>query len=457
MTPAHRIGALLAADLGWHDPPWDRLTVHQSPTGLATTLPIADMAAAAQSLVGLAAAHLHRLRGGPEQTVEVDRWAASLSMTSAAYLTVDDETAVSWDPLTGYHRAADGWVYTHCQFAHLRDRLLDAFGLANDPEAVRARFAGLSRFEIEKTAQVAGACGIAQRSRAEWQAHPQRAVLAQGPVVALTRVGDAAAGPFEAGEAPLSGVRVLDLSRVIAGPTIGKTLGEHGADVMRISGPHLPSFDSLVIDTGVNKRAAFADLRESDGRAALANLIREADVLIDAYRPGALAGKGFGAEALRELNPALVHVRLSAFGPDGPWGGRRGYDTYVQAATGLTDGDDEPGRLPCQPLDYLGGYLGAVAAMVALARRLTEGGGWEADLSLARNAMWVWEQADLLGPESAPPSNNPTHAAAVHLLEEMNTAFGRVRAMRPARDLSVTPPTWRTPPVPLGTHPPAWT
>ncbi|MEM1300477.1 MAG: CoA transferase, partial [Pseudomonadota bacterium] len=232
---------------------------------------------------------------------------------------------------------------------------------------------------------------------------------------------------------------------------------EHGAEVMRIAGPHLPSFDSLVINTGFGKRSAFVDLREEDGRETLRTLIRAADVLIDGYRPGALAGRGFSFDDLQDLNPSLVYLTLSAFGETGPWGGRRGYDTYVQAATGLSaEGPDGPTRLPCQPLDYLGGYLGASSVMAALARRAEEGGAWRAELSLGRNAMWLWEWTDALGPESDPPAANPSLEQAAPVLAEMSSEFGQLRAMRPAVLLSETPPEWRAAPVRLGTHPAEW-
>ena len=327
MTRAHEIGRSLSDLLGWSEASWEQVEVRESPTALATWMPIADMAAAAQGLVGLAAAAVHQARGGPAQTVEIDRWEASLSMTSAAYLTVDGEKAVSWDPLTGYHRAADGWVYTHCQFAHLRDRLLAALKLPNDPEVVKARLAQMPAQQIEDIAQAAGVCGIRMRSRDEWQAHPHGQHLANDPVVSLLRIGDASAPDRQRNtdkhpNAPLSGIKVLDLSRVIAGPMIGRTLAEHGAQVMRIGAAHLPSFDSLVIDTGFGKRAAYVDLREAEGRNTLKNLTQQADILIDGYRPGALARHGFGIDALREMNPSIVYIGLSAFGETGPWGGR---------------------------------------------------------------------------------------------------------------------------------------
>ena len=458
MTPQD-ITARLAADLGWHDAPVDQIDVAMTPTGLATWMPIADMATGAQGLVGLAAAELHRARGGPSQSVSVDRWAASLSMTASQYLTVNGEKPVGWDPLTGYFQAADGWVYLHCQFPHLRDGLLKAFGWPNDRETVAGELAKLPAQEIEDRAAEAGVCAIMRRDRASWDAHPQAIELARHPVVRLERLGQTtgAGRPLRQETAPLVGMRVLDLSRVIAGPMMGRTLAEHGAEVLRIGAEHLPFFEGLVINTGFGKRAANCDLREAEGRATLSELIRGADVLIDGFRPGALAAKGFGLTDLQALNPNLVYLTLSAVGESGPWAGRRGYDTYIQCATGLSqDGPDGPTRLPCQPLDYLSGYLGAASAMVALRRRMEEGGFWRAELALARTAMWVWEMTDLLPLETDPPQDNPSLQDVDALMIEMGSDFGHLRAMRPAVSLSETPPIWRSAPVPLGSGDAVW-
>ncbi|MEM9138847.1 MAG: CoA transferase [Pseudomonadota bacterium] len=457
MTAAHRIGVQLAHTMGWPDAPWEQVDVTETASGLATSMPIADMAAAAQGLVGLAAADLFRSRGGPVQLVGIDRWEASLSMTTSSYLLVDGKPAVTWDPLTGYHRSSDGWVYVHAQFAHLRDGFLKEFGVPADPDLVRAALAAMPGQEVEDRAAEAGVCAIRHRTRAEWDAHPQAKALAQRPVVALERVGDASPLALGDGPAPLAGVRVLDLSRVIAGPTMGRTLAEHGADVLRISAPHLPSIEPLVISTGFGKRAAHLDLRTAEGRAGLEALIREADVLIDGYRPGALAGHGFSRDAVLAMNPGLILLTLSAFGDTGPWGARRGFDTYIQAATGLAaSGPDGPQRLPCQPLDYLSGYLGAAAAIIALLRRQTEGGGWHADLSLARMAMWVWEQTDALPPEPSPPAANPKPEALDHLMVRMGSSFGDLTAPRPARHLPESPAALPAAPRPLGGDAPVW-
>jgi hypothetical protein len=217
--------------------------------------------------------------------------------------------------------------------------------------------------------------------------------------------------------------------------------------------PNLPFLHALTVDTGFGKRSAFVDLETDDGREGLKALVREADVFIDGYRPGALDSKGFGPEALRALNPGLVRVTLSAFGETGPWGGRRGYDTYVQAATGLSGG---PSRLPCQPLDYLTGYLGAASVMAALRRRIAEGGAWDIEMSLARNAEWIWDWTDALPAETNPPKANPNPDALGGLMTEMTAEIGQVRALRPAAGLSETPPLWRSPPVPVGSGEPRW-
>ena len=212
-----------------------------------------------------------------------------------------------------------------------------------------------------------------------------------------------------------------------------------------------------MINTGFGKRSAFCDLRTDEGKATLCSLIEQADVLIDGYRPGALAAKGFGLADLQALNPNLVYLTLSAVGEKGPWAGRRGYDTYIQCATGLSqDGPDGPSRLPCQPLDYLSGYLGAASAMVALRRRMLEGGFWRAELALARTAMWVWEMTDLLEPETDPPAANPTLEDVASIVAEMESEFGHLRAMLPAVGLSETPPKWRSSPLPLGSNAPRW-
>ena len=457
MSASHRIGRSLTKLLQWPDAPWDSVQIAETPTALSTWMPIADMAAAAQGMLGLAAAAVHHQRGGTMQRIGVDRAEASLSTTAAAYLTIDGKRAVEWDPLTGYFQAADGWVYLHTAFPHLRAGLLQEFGFSEDRDAVAKGLLKLTAQEIEDRAATAGVCAIRRRSRAEWDAHTHAAALSARPVINMTRTDGPKGRVIPKGDAPLSGIKVLDLSRVIAGPTIGRCLAEHGAQVLRVGAAHLPAIDSLVVDTGHGKRTAFADLRSKPDLAAFRALVRDADILIDGYRPGALAGLGLGREDLARLNPGLIQVSLSAFGETGPWGGRRGYDTYVQAATGLTqDGPDGPVRLPCQPLDYLTGYFGAASAMIALAHRMRQGGGWHIDLALARTAMWIWEWTDQLPPEAEAPASNPSIDEVANWCVTVPSDFGLVSSLRPAVRLSQTPAYWRHAPRRLGSDQLVW-
>ena len=452
------LDSLLAA-AGWSDAPTDRVEIAPTETALATAFPIADMAAAGFSALGLAADALRTARGAAPQQIQVDRRHASLAMTAATYLTIDGEAAKTWDPITGYYRAEDGgWVYLHANFPHLRDGLLAMFEAPNDRAALAERIAARPAQAIEDEAARRGLCAVRLRTREEWAAHPQKAALDAMPVVSIKRIGEAPPEPAGAGPRPAEGVRALDLTRVLAGPMCGRALIELGATVMRIAGPHLPFIEPLVIDTGHGKLSAHVDLRAAEGVARLEALAREADLFIAAYRPGALAARGFGWDRLAALRPGIVGVAISAFSDIGPWAGRRGYDTYVQAPTGLAGlgPDGRPARLPCQPLDYLSGCLAAYGACVALRRRAEEGGSWLVELSLARTAAWVWEMTDLLEPEPAPPAANPPLDAVEDCSARVRCAFGEVRSLRTPLRLPETPLAWDRPPVPLGTHAAAW-
>jgi crotonobetainyl-CoA:carnitine CoA-transferase CaiB-like acyl-CoA transferase len=253
-------------------------------------------------------------------------------------------------------------------------------------------------------------------------------------------------------------VRVLDLTRVIAGPICGRTLAEHGADVLLVTAAHLPSIDVLVMDTGHGKRSARLDLRRDEDAERLRELIRGADVVCQSYRPGALAARGFGPEALARLRPGIVAVTLSAYGHVGPWASRRGFDSLVQTVSGIAyeggraAGIDGPRPLPAQALDHSSGYLAAFGAMLALARRAREGGSWLVRLSLAQTGRWI----DGLGRIEGPETPEQRIEDVEDLLITSDTPFGRLRHVAPAARLSETPAWWTRPSVPLGTDPPTW-
>ena len=459
--PARAALASVLSEAGWAADV-GALELRDGPAAIASPLPVSDIAAGCYGALALAGA-AYGAKRGLRLSPWVDRRLAGLANAGNEYLTIDGEAPKTWGNITGYYRCRDGGsVYCHGIFEHLRDGLLDLFSAEDTRESMAARLAGWTADEAEEAGQARGLCVMKLRTRAEWEAHPQFAALSRQRLIESEALGiGTPVAPAPAKTLPLEGVRVLDLTRVIAGPMAGRALAEMGADVMRVSGPGLPFIEPLLYDTGFGKRNAEIDLRTEAGRGTLAGLIREADVLIDGYRPGALAAKGFGAEALAALNPSLVLVEISAFSNVGPWAGRRGYDSYVQSGVGLTapaDPADPPVRLPCQPLDYLTGCLSAFAAITGLIRRAERGGGSRMEMSLARTAMWLQEMADALGPEPAPPARNPNipEAADEGFIRKMGSGMGLIGSLAPPYGFREAEATWSTSPRGLGADAAAW-
>ena len=341
--------------------------------------------------------------------------------------------ATERDAIAGLYRTADGWVRLHTNFPHHRDGILRLLGCAHERQAVAdaLRLRRALAFEAEATA--AGLCVAALRSFAEWDAHPQGQAVPTRPLVAIERIGEAPARPLPAADRPLAGLRMIELTRVIAGPVCGRTLAAHGAEVLRIIAPHLPTFARLDIDTGRGKRAAQLDLRREADRRALRDLVRGADVFIQGYRPGAIAAFGFGPDALARLRPGIVAVSLSAYGAAGPWAEKRGFDSLVQTASGFNAAEAEAARqetpraLPAQALDFATGHLLAFGAIVGLIWRAEQGGSWHVQASLARTGHWLRGLGRIADGFATP---DPTADDFADLMEESDTPFGRVRAVR---------------------------
>jgi crotonobetainyl-CoA:carnitine CoA-transferase CaiB-like acyl-CoA transferase len=280
----------------------------------------------------------------------------------------------------------------------------------------------------------------------------------------IVKIGDSAPEKLPDGDRPLSGIRVLDLTRVLAGPTCARTLAEHGADVLKITGKHLPNIGYQEYDTGHGKLSAYLDLREPKDVETLRGLARESDVFSQGYRPGTLAARGFSPEALAALRPGIVVVSLCAFGHVGPWASRRGFDTVVQTVSGITQRQGllfpgvEPGPqfYPASAIDYTTGYLMAFGAMAALARRAREGGSWLVRISLAQTGRFIVGRGEV--PESGLASI-PKEFSAEEIARwstTSDTPGGRLRHLAPVVQLSETPARWTRPSVPLGYHEPAW-
>ncbi|AIY42750.1 CAIB/BAIF family protein [Collimonas arenae] len=431
-------------------------------TQLPSVFPVGALASATIGAQALAAAEFWHLRGGRQQTVSVDQHHALAIFRSERYLLIDGKPpADPWSPIAGYYQAGDGrWIQLHTNFPHHRDGVLRVLQCVDDHTAVAAAIAGWNAAELDARLAEEGMCAALIRSPEEWRAHPQAAAIAALPLFDITHVSDVPAElPRATVERPLDGIRVLDLSRVIAAPVAGRTLAQHGAEVLAISAAHLPNIPTLVIDNGRGKRAAQFDLRSEAGRERLRELIRGADVFLHAYRPGALDAYGFTSDELQTLRPGLVEVSLCAYGHAGPWAGRRGFDSLVQSATGIAweEGQaarsDKPGKLPCQALDHATGYLAAFGAMNALHKRAVEGGGWRVRVSLAQTGRWL---------QSLPRLANGLQYADMTADEvqgwrqTMSSSFGAVSAIAPAEQMPLTPPHFDLPPSALGAHEARW-
>ncbi|MFE0550384.1 CoA transferase [Streptomyces pilosus] len=439
-----------------------RVTAVERPGVLRARLPVREAAGACVGACALAAAELgaRRAGGGGVPEVRVDDGAVATAFVSERHLLVGGRAAESFAPLSRFWRTADGWVRTHANYPHHRDRLLAALGLPRDPEPgpgePAAVLAERSAREVEETVYAAGGLAVALRTPGEWAAHEQAAALRSRPLVERERLDASPARVLtRVGRDPLlpaAGLRVLDLTRVVAGPVATRTLALLGADVLRVDAPWLPELPDQHADTGFGKRSARLDL-ETD-RDAFEELLATADVVVTGYRPGALDRFGLTPRALARRRPGVVVAQLSAWGAYGPWAGRRGFDSLVQVATGIaavegTEG--RPGALPAQALDHGSGYLLAAGVLRALTDQADEGGSRLVRVALARTAAWLLEggteRAD--APEAGEVPPGPWLAGT-------DSPLGGLRYVLPPVTFAGGPRDWARPPGRWGADPARW-
>ncbi|ETW97573.1 MAG: hypothetical protein ETSY1_22130 [Candidatus Entotheonella factor] len=433
---------------------------------LPTPFRITETSTAALAAIGLAVGDLWALRTGRGQDIEIDARRATASLRSGKYMQMEGApVSTARNPVMGVYPAKNGrWSYLHCNFPNHRAAALSVLGVPEDRDAVRQAVAKWDALELEEAIIAAKGAGGMVRTMEEWAAHPQATAIASLPLMEIVKIGDSPPEPLPEGDRPLSGIRVLDLTRVLAGPTCARTLAEHGADVLKITGPHLPHLGYQEYDTGHGKLSAHLDLREKKDLETLRELIREGDVFSQGYRPGTLGNRGLSPEELATLRPGIVYISMCAFGHAGPWASRRGFDTVVQTVSGITSRQgelfpgDEPGPqfYPVSAIDYLTGYLMAFGALVALARRTREGGSWLVRISLAQVGRWLVErgqvpEADL---KDVMAEFTPEELASWSMTSE--TPGGRLHHLKPVINLSETPPYWARTSVPLGYHEPVW-
>jgi crotonobetainyl-CoA:carnitine CoA-transferase CaiB-like acyl-CoA transferase len=453
-----RVQALLD-EVGLHVPPTQEATVEGHDPVLGYRFPVGEAAAVALAAGGVAASDLWELKTGRRQSVRVGVRQAALSLRATLVMTVNGgPPPPSWadgNPLVDFYRCRDGrWVHLHGNFPHLAAGTLEVLGCARDRAEIAAAVARRDAEELEDALAARGMCGAMARTAEEWAAHPQGEALADLPRVEIVKIGDSEPVSLRAGPNPLTGVRVLDLTRILAGPTHARTLAHYGADVLHIASPTLPTSDVWVMDTNQGKLSAYLDLEQRADVERLFALASDADVFAQGFRAGALERRGLGPSQLAALRPGIIYVSINCYGHVGPWIARPGWEQLAQTVTGLATAQgtpDHPQRMPVAACDYTTGYLAALGTLVALGRRAREGGSYEVRASLCQTGMWLQR----LG-----ATCDPDQASGVGELDDLtlqtDTAWGRLRYLSPVVEMSETPPHWVRPPVPLGTHPPAW-
>ncbi|MEV5970601.1 CoA transferase [Streptomyces sp. NPDC051921] len=396
---------------------------------LPARLPVMDLARATVAVCSLAAAE----RAGAAGPVRVDDGAVATAFVSERHLRVDGRAPVSFAPLSRFWRAADGWVRTHANYPHHRSALLAALGTADSVEDVAAAIAEREAVEVETAVYAAGGLAVALRTPEEWAAHEQGREVAARPLLTRERLDETA--PRRRAGGPL---RVLDLTRVLAGPVATRTFALLGADVLRIDPPGNPELPDQHADTDIGKRTAALDLDSPSDRRTFDELLDAADVLVTGYRPGAL-------DRFDPHRPGLVIARLSAWGDYGPWGERRGFDSLVQVATGiaaLEGSAAEPAALPAQALDHGTGYLLAAAVLRSLTEQDRDGGTRLVRLALAQTGHWLTHALPRYEPE--------------RYLAQTQGPLGRLRHALSPVSYEGGPTGWTRPPGVAGADAPAW-
>jgi crotonobetainyl-CoA:carnitine CoA-transferase CaiB-like acyl-CoA transferase len=439
----------------------DTVTLTGEEPQLPSSFRVAAAAQAGIAAAGLAAAQIWKLRSGQNQDVAVDMRHAVVECRSERYLRVEGKPPPpAWDAIAGVYNTRDRrFVRLHTNFPHHREAVCQVLNCRAERDDVQAALMQWDAEAFETAAYAAGGVVSMMRSYHEWSQSPQAKAVAAMPVITFEKIGEATPKPWPKGDRPLAGLRVLDLSRVIAAPVAGRTLAAHGADVLLISGPDLPAIPWLTIDTGRGKLTSFLELKSEQGRNELKDLLAQADIFSQGYRPLALANLGFSPQKAALINPGIVFVSLSAYGHEGPWAPRRGFDSLVQTSTGFNHAEgqaaglDGPKELPAQILDHATGYLMAFGAMMARARQSREGGSWHVRVSLAQTGRWIWNLGRLAG---GLQTADLERDALAPFLEEASSGFGPLKAVSHSAKLSKTPAKWARPAMPLGSHAPRW-
>lgn len=449
-----------------HRPSRTPIRIPETGPAAPTTFRVGDTVAAVLGTIGAVVGDLVQDRGGPAQEVSVDprHAVAALAMSTLTREkgpdgqwvapAVPPEREIAKSAIRPWPTRDGGHVLPHLSLPNLQARMLDLLGCKLSPEAVAAAVATWEADALEEAIAARRVCGGKVRTEAEWRAHPQGAMLAARPVITIERIGDAPPEPVPGGDRPLSGLKVLDLTRILAGPVAARTLAEHGAEVLMVAAGKTPQVAEFVRDTSHGKRSCFLDLDRAGDAARLHELVRSADVFSQGYRPGTLGARGFAPADLAAARPGIVCLSASCYGHGGPLSDRAGWEQVAQAVTGMCHEQGLPGAPELVPLpacDYLTGYLGALGILIALERRAAEGGSWHVQVSLCRSAMFLQDQGRW-------PARGTFPAPEVvdEVMVESDGPRGPLRHVGPVLRMERTPPRWETQSPILGQDSAEW-
>ncbi len=458
---SHPLFDSLIESVGLPKPTQDRVSVIGTDPVVDTPFKVGETAAAVLAAQGYAVSRINQMRGGEAQEISVEAKAAALATASVFFQSQHGYPIMVPEPdypTVGLYPTLDGrHILVHGGYPLLRDGMLDLLRCADKKSSVANAIAKWNAFELEEAIADKGLCGAVMRSPKEWLSHPQGQAIADMPPVEVIKLADSEPVPFTPAQRPLEGVRVLDLTHVIAGPTCAKSLAEQGAAVMHVTCPFQPNLPPFVMDTGHGKLSALLDLKQDMDKVKLRELLKTADVFSQSYRPGKLTSLGFSPEGLAQMRPGIIVVSTSCYGHSGPWHFRPGFEQLAQTVTGMAavqGSMDSPQLAPTFPNDYITGFLSSLGVLAALYRRATEGGSYHVRVSLSRTAMFLMEQG-LVDRAALPPTPIAPDYRAAYMREE-DSALGRLSYLGPVIKYSKTPGRFDLQPFPLGAHEPVW-
>lgn len=433
---------------------------------LPTRFALAETAAGVLGAIGIAAAEIGKMRGGDAaQEIRVNVHHAAAALNSFRYHRIvgglDPAQMFGAATQTGssaIYQTKDGrFFHTHGSFDPAG--MCAAIGVQDStPKKMASAVASWDALELENHITELGHCGAMVRSALEWAEHPHGQALAATPVVEVLRIGDSQPEPFTNANRPLKDIRVLDLTRVLAGPTCARTLAEHGADVLKVGAEHVPTIESFDLDTGHGKRWTNLNLKENEDHETLRALVGDADIFSEGYRPGVMRRLGFGADELHEMRPGIINVSINCYGHSGPFANKPGWEQLGQSVSGMAveeGGADAPRLVPAAACDYTTGYLAALGTLVALLRRAREGGSYRVRVSLARTGMW-YMQHPRVSTDAELPDGVPSREAIARFTIESATHLGPLLHLAPVVEMSQTPPYWELPSPSAGSSQPVW-